>query len=307
MRDEIDLSKLKRISINERKSLVCVDDFATLAAPGASVEELIDSMPSILAGKDFKELVASLRRISSEGGGIVMAMGAHVLKCGLSPIVIDLVRRGIVTGFAVNGAVAVHDWELAATGSTSEDVAEALSEGRFGMARETAEALAAAARKAREEGAGLGESLGAMINDDKLPHRDISILAAAASAGIPATVHVAIGTDVVHMHPETDGADLGAATLADFRRVCSVVASLERGAWLNVGSAVVLPEVFLKAVAVASNLGVNLDSLLTANLDMFDLYRPRTNVVKRPGGKGFSIAGRHEIMLPLLRLALIAE
>ncbi len=298
---------LKRHSLRDRASLVRIEDFARLAEPGSSVAVFLESLPNLLAGREFRELVGHLREIAAAGGPIVVAFGAHLVKCGLSPVLIDLIERGIVRAVATNGAGAVHDWEIAFAGETSEDVAEALPAGRFGMAVETARALAKAARGAREGGIGLGESLGRMILEHDLPHKDASIFAAARRSGIPATVHVAIGTDVVHMHPEADGADIGAASLADFRGICAVVQGLSSGAWLNIGSAVVLPEVFLKAVAVARSRGVDLDGMITANFDMFDLYRPRTNVVNRPSAKGFSIIGRHEIMIPLLRLALIAE
>ncbi len=297
---------LKRYSVAERRSLVRVEDFAKIEEPTLGFTKFVASLPDMLAGRQFKELIAELRRIAAEGDPIAVAFGAHVIKCGLSPIIIDLIDRRIIRAVAATGACAVHDWEIAFAGKTSEDIAEALPQGRFGMAVETARALAQAARTARKEQGGLGESLGAMILEDELRHADKSIFAAAARAGIPATVHVAIGTDVVHMHPEADGADIGAASLVDFRKICDVVAGLGKGAWLNVGSAVVLPEVFLKAVAVARNGGVDLDGMITANFDMYDLYRPRTNVVNRPSAKGFSIIGRHEIMLPLLRMALVA-
>jgi len=306
MPDELDLSKLKRYSIRQRKNLVSETDFARLPEPGATVDEFIASLPGILAGRDFKEVVARLRAIIDADGPIALAMGAHVIKCGLSPVVTDLVRRGIVTSVALNGAGAIHDYEIALIGQTSEDVERELPSGRFGMARETAEVFASAARIAREKRLGLGAVLGSHIVEDDLPHRALSILASAAEMEVPATVHVAIGTDVVHMHPEADGADIGAATMEDFRTVCRVVAGLGKGAWLNVGSAVILPEVFLKAVSVAHNLGADLDGLLTVNFDMFDLYRPRINVVNRPAARGYQIIGRHEITLPLLRMALIS-
>ena len=306
MPEEADLSRLKRLPIRERGNLVKASDFATLPGPGATVDEMLSSLPDILAGRQFRELVRKLRAVIDQGGGIALAMGAHVVKCGLSPVVIDLVKRGIVTAAAMNGAAAIHDFEIALIGETSENVDEELPAGRFGMAQETAAAFARASREAREAGKGLGEALGGLIVREQLGHRKYSILAACAEAGIPATVHVAIGADVVHMHPEADGADIGAATLADFRKICGVVKGLGNGAWLNVGSAVVLPEVFLKAVSVARNLGADLDGMVTANFDMYDLYRPRTNVVNRPSGNGYQIMGRHEIMLPLLRLALIS-
>jgi len=305
MSEEWNLANLKRFSIHERENLVHVEDFATLPEPGAPFEEFLKSLPNILTGREFRDLVGLLRGIAKADGGIVVAMGAHVIKCGLGPVVIDLMKRGIVTGVALNGAGAIHDYEIALIGATSEDVGETLHEGRFGMARETAGAFARAARIAHESERGLGEVLAGLIVKDELPHRRASILATAAMLDVPVTVHVAIGTDVVHMHPEADGADIGAATLEDFRSVCRTVMNLGSGAWLNVGSAVLLPEVFLKAVSVARNLGADLDNLITANFDMLDMYRPRTNVVKRPTGRGFQIIGKHEIMLPLLRMALI--
>jgi deoxyhypusine synthase len=306
MTEEWDLANLKRFSIRERENLVKVDDFAQLEGGDVDVQPLLDSLPNVLAGREFREMVARLRQVVKSDGGIVFAMGAHVVKCGLSPVVIDLMHRGIVTAIALNGAGAIHDYEIALIGETSEDVAETLADGRFGMARETAGAFARAARIAHESERGLGTVLGDLIVKDDLPFARYSILAAAAKLDIPLTVHVAIGTDVVHMHPEADGADIGAASLEDFRSACRTVMGLGEGAWCNIGSAVILPEVFLKAVSVARNLGADLDNLVTVNLDMYDMYRPRTNVVGRPAGKGFQIIGRHEIMLPLLRLALIS-
>ena len=306
MTEEWDLANLKRFSIRERANLVKVDDFAQVDGAEADIEPFLDSLPNILAGKDFREMVARLRQVVKNDGGIVFAMGAHVIKCGLSPIVIDLMRRGIVTAVALNGAGAIHDYEIALIGETSEDVNETLPDGRFGMARETAGAFARAARIAHETERGLGVVLGDLIVKDDLPFARYSILATAAKLDVPLTVHVAIGADVVHMHPEADGADIGAASLEDFRCACRTVMGLGEGAWCNIGSAVILPEVFLKAVSVARNLGADLDNLVTVNLDMLDMYRPRTNVVRRPAGRGFQVIGRHEIMLPLLRLALIS-
>jgi hypothetical protein len=306
MRDDF-RKGLKRFSIFERPSLVSVDSFATPEEPTATLGEVFDRLPDTVSRDAFVGLVGTLRDIVRRGGGVAMAFGAHVIKTGLSPVVIDLIERGLVTSVAGNGACAVHDYEIAFAGKTSEDVAEALPAGRFGMARETAEGLGVAARIARETGEGYGAALGRMIVERDFPHADKSIFAAAARAGVPATLHVAIGTDVVHMHPEVDGADVGAASMADFQKVCRVVGALGDGAWLNVGSAVILPEVFLKAVSVSRNLGADLDAMVTANFDMFDLYRPRTNVVGRPSAKGFMILGRHEIMLPLLRAALLAR
>jgi len=307
MSEEWDLAQLKRYSIHERESLVNLRDFAGLPEPDSGIDAFLSSLPNILAGREFRELVARLREIAAAGGPIAAAIGAHVMKCGLSPVIIDLMRRGIVTSVAMNGAGAIHDYEIALVGETSEDVAAQLPSGRFGMARETAGAFARAARIARESERGLGDVLGSLIVKDELPHRKWSIMAAGREFDIPVTVHVALGTDVVHMHPEADGADIGAATMEDFRAVCRIVKDLGNGAWLNIGSAVLLPEVFLKAVSTANNLGADLSAMATANFDMYDLYRPRVNVVGRPGGRGFQIIGRHEIILPLLRMALISS
>ncbi len=306
MTEEWNLANLKRFSIRERENLVKVEDFAEVSDEPVDFEAFLDGLPNILAGREFRELVARLRKIAASDGGIVFAMGAHVIKCGLGPVIIDLMRRGIVTAVALNGAGAIHDYEIALIGETSEDVAATLPDGRFGMARETAGAFARAARIARESERGLGEVLCDLVAKDELPYRQYSVLAAAETFDVPLTVHVAIGTDVVHMHPEADGANIGAATLEDFRSVTRTVMALGEGAWCNIGSAVLLPEVFLKAVSVARNLGANLDELVTVNMDMLDMYRARTNVVCRPSGRGFQIIGHHEIMLPLLRLALIS-
>jgi hypothetical protein len=230
-------------------------------------------------------------------------MGAHVIKCGLSTVVVDLVRRGLVSALVTHGACAVHDYEIAAVGRTSEDVKARLPDGSFGNASETAQALAAAAAKGAQHG--LGRALGELVLERKLPYASHSVYAAAAQAGIPATVHVAIGTDVVHVHPVTDGAALGRATHVDFRLLVSVLSDLDGGVYLNFGSAVVLPEVFLKALSAARNLGAKVMNFTTADFDMIRHYRPAHNVVERPGGTGFSFTGHHEIMLPLLRQALI--
>lgn len=257
------------------------------------------------------DAVVSARRA---GRPVVFAMGGHVVKVGCSPVVIDLMRRGIVTAIAGNGATAIHDVEVAMVGATSEDVGETIREGRFGMAQETAEFFAEAARRAVDDGAGYGGSIGRLIRQRGLPNASHSLLATAAEMGIPATVHVAIGTDTVHMPALADGAHIGAASLADFRILCGVVRHMGAaepggagGVWCNVGSAVILPEVFLKAVSVARNLGADLDPLITVNLDQIRHYRPSQNVVGRPvaAGRGHDITGHHEILLPLLRQAII--
>ncbi len=241
-------------------------------------------------------------------------MGGHVVKVGCGPVVIDLMKRGVVTAIACHGATAIHDVEVAMVGATSEDVADTVRDGRFGMVRETAEFFADSAKRAFEDGGGYGAAIGRLVHERKLPHAPFSILAAAAELHLPATVHVALGTDTVHMPPSADGAQIGKATLDDFRILCEVVRRMgsdapggPAGVWCNVGSAVLLPEVFLKAVSIARNLGADLDGLTTVNLDQLRHYRPAQNVVGRPvaQGRGHDLAGHHEILLPLLRQAII--
>lgn len=318
--------KLRMQSLFNRRSLVSIEDFARPVRPGKAMRTFFDSLPRILAGNEFRKLVehiltarfpredAASRRSAKEGhrkavrrAEVVFALGGHVVKCGLSPIVIDLVRRGFVSAIAMNGATAIHDMEIAIAGHTSEDVAESIKDGSFGMTRETAEVFAAACGLAAACRVGLGEALGRTILREKCRYRRYSILAAGIKFNIPITVHVAVGTDVVHMYPALSGRELGEATLEDFRRITAIVARLDNGVWLNIGSAVVLPEVFLKAVSVARNQGHALKNLTGANLDMIQHYRPRVNVVGRPVSHGISLTGHHEIMLPLLHAALVSS
>jgi hypothetical protein len=250
-----------------------------------------------------------VRRARSSGKPIVWGLGAHVLKVGLSPILIDLMDRGFVTGVALNGAGIVHDFELAVAGQTSEDVAEGLPSGEFGMARETGEELNRAIVAGERDGLGLGAGVGRYLTERRPKHLGVSLLAAAWRHGLPATVHVAVGTDIVHMHPACDPSAVGRATHLDFRIFAAEVARLGGGGvYLNVGSAVLLPEVFLKAVTLARNLGHRLRDFATANLDFIQSYRPSTNVVLRPTlgvGRGYSLTGHHEILVPLLAAALV--
>jgi hypothetical protein len=268
----------------------------------------LDSLPRVLAAADFTAVVEAIRRARAEERGVVWGIGAHVLKTGLSPILIDLMERGFVSAIAMNGAGVIHDFELALSGSTSEDVDEALGPGRFGMAEETGRLLNDAIAEGVRAGLGIGQAVGRRLGELKPAHASISVLAAAARLEIPVTVHVGIGTDIIHMHPAASGAALGEGSLRDFRYFVSNVARLGRGVYLNCGSAVVLPEVFLKAVALARNRGVSLKGLTTVNLDFMRLYRPQTNVVSRPVagiGKGYSLVGHHELMIPLLAAALL--
>jgi hypothetical protein len=234
----------------------------------------------------------------------VAALGGHVIKTGCAPYLIDWVNRGLISAVVLNGAAAIHDLELALAGKTSEDVAAQLSAGQFGMARETADAFAVASRIGAENDIGLGWALGRYLDELNCSYPDCSLVLAAHRAGIPCTIHVALGTDTVHMHPHVSGAALGEASLIDFRRLCSVVATMQQGVWLNLGSAVVLPEVFLKAVSVVRNFGHNLEGLITVNVDKQVQYRSKVNVLDRPAAQGFELIGHHEILLPLLHAAV---
>ena len=306
--DEFDLSGVRTYPLNSRKSKANVSDFAKPHLPGAPITAFVDSLPSMLAGSDFKSVVHAIRTARQADAGVLWGIGAHVIKTGLAPILIDLMNRGFVSAIAMNGAGVIHDFELALSGATSEDVDEALGPGRFGMAEETGRLLNGVIRDGVRAGKGIGGAVSEYLHGANAPHVSVSILATAAHLRIPVTVHVAIGTDIIHMHPDADGAALGEGSLRDFKYFVSNVARLKGGVYLNCGSAVVLPEVFLKAVALARNTGASLDGLTTVNLDFTRLYRPQTNVVTRPVagiGTGYSLVGHHEIMIPLLAAALI--
>jgi hypothetical protein len=304
----IDVSGLKTFATTQRQHKVDLAALAKLPEKNASAGELLASLPDFLGAQQLRRLAETIAAAVKKGRPVFFALGAHVIKVGCSPIVIDLMRRNILAGIALNGAGGIHDFEMAGYGQTSEDVGANLRDGRFGMTREAPALLAEAARRGSEKDIGLGAALGQLINQQTLPHRDISLLAAADQLGKLATIHVALGTDTVHMHPQANGADIGAASLIDFRRLCSAVADLGGGGvWVNIGSAVILPEVFLKAVSVARNLGANLDDMYTANLDMLHQYRVQQNVLSRPvqSGHSFAVYGHHEITLPLLRMWLL--
>jgi len=305
--EEFDLSSVRTYPLASRQNKAHARDFARVPAPGQSVASFVDSLPDILAGADLKAIVAALRAARESEGGIIWGIGAHVIKTGLSPVLIGLMERGFVSALAVNGAGIIHDFELALSGATSEDVDEALGPGRFGMAEETATVLNGIINDGVADGMGIGQAVGARLHAMRPPHAGLSLLAAAARLDVPVTVHVAIGTDIIHMHPHADGAALGAGSLRDFRYFVSNVARLKRGVYLNCGSAVVLPEVFLKAVALARNAGISLEGLTTVNIDFLRMYRPHTNVVSRPVagiGTGYSLVGHHEILIPLIAAAL---
>jgi len=306
--EPFDLSGVRTYPLTSRASKARAADFARPYTPGAGLAGWIDRLPRILAAADFTAVVGAIGAARAQGGGIVWGVGAHVIKTGLSPILIDLMERGFVSAIATNGAGVIHDFELALGGATSEDVDESLGPGRFGMAEETGQLLNQAINEGVAAGLGLGQAVGAWLAGRRPPFAHLSLAAAAARLEIPLTVHVAVGTDIIHMHPSASGAALGEGSLRDFRYFVSNVARLERGVYLNCGSAVVLPEVFLKAVALARNRGVTFAGLTTVNLDFARLYRPHTNVVIRPvaaSGRGYSLVGHHEIMIPLLAAALI--
>ena len=307
---EFDLSGVKTYPLKSRKSKARVEDFARPAAPGGSLAAFVDSLPAVLAAADFKTIVGAVGAARRAHAGVVWGLGAHVVKTGLGPVLIDLMERGFVSAIATNGAAVIHDFEVALVGGTSEDVDEALGPGRFGMAEETGRLLNAAINDGVSAGLGIGQAVTSFLGARQPQFARHSILASAARLGIPVTVHVAIGTDIIHMHPAASGAALGEGSLRDFRYFVSNVARLERGVYLNCGSAVVLPEVFLKAVALARNRGIALSQITTVNLDFVRSYRPQTNVVARPTagtGRGYSLIGHHELMIPLLAAALVEQ
>ena len=305
--EEFDLSGVTTYPLKSRRSKARVEDFARPVEAGAGIGAFVESLPGILAAADFKAVVRAIAGAARDESGVVWGIGAHVIKTGLGPILVDLMERGFVSAVATNGAGVIHDFEIALVGATSEDVDEALGPGRFGMAEETGRLLNAAITEGVGRGLGLGQAVCRFLAVKEPQYARASVLAAAARLGIPVTVHVAVGTDIIHMHPAASGAAIGEGSLRDFRYFVSNVARLERGVYLNCGSAVVLPEVFLKAVALARNRGVALAGLTTVNLDFARMYRPQVNVVTRPtagGGRGYSLVGHHEIMIPLLAAAV---
>jgi len=306
--EEFDLSQVQTYPLASRASKVRIADAATPHVAGTGLEAWLSRLPDVLAGRDFRAVIEAIHAARLAGRPVVWGLGAHVLKVGLSPIIIDLMRRGYVSALALNGAGLIHDFELAVGGSTSEDVDGALGRGQFGMATETGRDLNRAIAEGVSRGHGIGQTVGAYLCDRGVPHADYSLVATAHRLGIPVTVHVAMGTDIIHMHPSASGAALGEGSLRDFRYLATVVSHLTGGVYLNCGSAVVLPEVFLKAVAVVRNAGHSLDGLTTVNLDFLRHYRPQANVVTRPTagcGRGYSLTGHHELMIPLLAAVLV--
>lgn len=304
----LDFTELNTYSIHDRHSKVTVEDFAQPVRPGMSVAELISGLPNQFAGVDFPEFIDRVVASINDKRPVLLGMGAHVIKVGLNPILIDLMERGLISAIALNGAGIIHDTEIAMVGRTSEDVADVLGAGAFGAAKETGEVLNQAINQGAEQGIGLGEAVGNTLLKENFPFNEQSLLAQARRMNIPVTVHVAVGTDIIHIHPDADGAAIGQCSHHDFRVFCSLISELEGGAYLNIGSAVLLPEVFLKALTVVRNLGHEVKRFTTANFDFIRAYRPATNVVHRPtleGGKGFNFTGHHELMIPLLAAALV--
>jgi len=306
----IDLADVKTYPLSERKNKVIMAKHrAGVVHAGMTVAELINAFPDLLGSRALLNVIDAVVAAHAKGKPVIMALGAHVIKCGLQPVLKSLIDAGVISAVAMNGAGPVHDYEISLIGETSEDVGEVLHEGHFGMAEETGRDINRALKGGVAQGIGYGEAVGRFIIANKNPFREYSLLVTCVERGIPVTVHVALGTDIIHQHPEADGAVIGAATFTDFCLLTSVVAELgDGGVFLNGGSAVILPEVFLKALSIAQNLGHRVDNFTTANFDMQQHYRPLQNVVKRPTsgtGKGYTITGHHEIMLPLLAAGIL--
>jgi hypothetical protein len=306
--EPISLEKVKSSPLKERESKIDTSRFGRPWRAGGSLGRWIEGLPRILAGEDFRMAVERLLQVVESRKTLLLGMGAHAVKVGLNPVIIDLLERGILSGLAMNGACIIHDAEIAMVGRTSEDVAKELGRGRFGMAEETGRVLNEAIREGAKKGLGLGRSVGAALIEQQCPFNRCSLLARAYELDIPVTVHVALGTDIIHFHPRADGGAIGQCSHLDFRIFSRLVSGMEGGGYINLGSAVILPEVFLKALSLVRNLGYPLADFTTVDMDFIRQYRPLTNVVHRPtleGGKGFHFTGHHEIMFPLLAAALI--
>lgn len=308
---ELDLSKVVTYRASERSSKVHTAFEGVPPHQGMSMKAFLAGLPKILKADDLKAVAKAVAKAKNNRRPVIVMFGGHVVKCGCAPVLIDLASKGYITHLASNGSAAIHDVELAAWGQTSEDVAEQLEDGSFGMASDTAELLNSAARRASDNQEGFGEALGSMLVDRKVPFLHRSIAAASSQMALPYTIHVALGTDIVHQHPDAEGSSIGAASMRDFRIFAHAVAGLgDGGVVLNMGSAVIMPEVFLKALSLARNTGHNVKNFVTVNMDMIQHYRPGVNIVTRPvlaGGRGYAITGHHEIMIPLLAAAIYEE
>jgi len=306
--EPLPLNGVKTYSLRERESKVRLSDFGEPWRQGGDMRMWLRSLPRILAADTLRRIAERLVQATRSGKMVILAMGAHGIKVGLNPVILDLIERGVIQALAMNGACIIHDAELAMAGHTSEDVSAQLEEGRFGMAEETGQLLNDAIRDGAQKGIGLGRAVGAMLAGGSFPFRRHSLLARAYEQDIPVTVHVALGTDIIHGHPRADGAAIGKTSHLDFRIFAGLVSRLEGGVFINLGSAVIMPEVFLKALSLARNLGHEVKNFTTVNMDFIRHYRPMANVVERPtreGGEGHHLVGHHEIMFPLLAAAVI--
>ena len=306
----ISLKSVKTYSLCERNSTVSIQSFADIPLKGDTFSSFLRKLPESFAVKDFRAVVSAVVQARKRQRPVILGMGAHPVKLGLSPLIIELMKKKIVTAIAMNGAGAIHDFEVALAGHTSEDVARELCSGTFGMSKDTGKGVNVAINRGVKKGHGIGRALGEHISKGRFKYKDSSIFAAAYRMAVPLTVHVAIGTDIIHMHPEADGAAIGKGSMDDFRMLASVVSDLEGGVYINLGSAVILPEVFLKALNIARNVGCTVENITTVNMDFIQHYRPGENVLKRPtmkAGKNYALTGHHEIMFPLLTAAIIEE
>jgi hypothetical protein len=306
--EPIDLTKIRTTALGGQDRKVKMDAFGTPFSPGGSFLDFVRSLPQVLAAQDFRDAVNGCVKAYREEKTVILAMGAHPIKVGLSPVIIQLLEKRVLHAIAMNGAGVIHDLEIAMVGRTSEDVQAELDHGTFGMADETSRVINTAVAEGRGRGWGIGKAMGRQILEKNYPFCHMSILATSERLRIPLTVHVAIGTDINHMHPSADGAAIGEGTYRDFKVFANLVSRLEGGVYLNLGSAVILPEVFLKALTIARNLGHRVEHFMTINMDFIRHYRPTVNVVERPtrmGGRGITLIGHHEIMFPLLAAAIL--
>ncbi len=308
---ELDLSRVRTVPVTRRPNKVRAEEFAAAPRPGGTVRELLDSLPDILQARSFRAVIDATAEATRNGHAVIAMLGGHVVKTGLAPVLIDLVERGVITHLASNGSAVIHDWEMARFGGTSEDVEAGLADGTFGMAEETGREMNEALTRGAAEGWGMGESLARALEErHDLAQPGLSLLLAARRLGIQFTVHASLGAEIIHQHPATDGAAIGRTSHADFRRLAKHLERLEGGVVLNLGSAVIMPEVFLKALTVCRNVNDGAPRAFTAaDFDMIRHYRPRVNVVERPtrtgGGEGYQITGHHEIMVPLLAWGVV--
>ena len=308
--DPIDLTRIRTTALRDQNRKVDTHAFAKPISRDSSFRDFFESLPRVLASADLRDAVEGFVQAHARKKMVILGMGAHPIKVGLSPVIIQLLEHGVIRAVAMNGAGVIHDLEIAMVGRTSEDVEQELGSGTFGMVDETSRTINTAIAEGQGQGWGIGQSVARRILTSNFPFSHMSILSTAERLGVPVTVHVAIGTDINHMHPTADGSAIGAGTHRDFRVFASLVSQLEDGVYLNLGSAVILPEIFLKALTVARNLGHRVERFMTVNMDFVRHYRPTVNVVERPtrmGGRGINLIGHHEIMLPLLAAAILEE